>query len=437
MKKTLILALALLACASSLRAADVFTGVALTLNSKDGIYQKGDTVKVSARLVDECTAELELYVTDGGKKVLLQDIALSRDSTVVYSGVYDSPKSIMVFVRNKAKKSDNSGVGFMVAPEEFRPGFDEPADFMEYWDAQKKALRKSKCKVKLGSADPGDKYRDDYECWSITLPMPEGNPVHGYVACPAGAAPKSLPIVLFVHSAQPVTNKGSRASVKTALKYARMGAIAIDINAHGMPDDEDEEWYKQFREEIKDYQNRPLTTREDFYFRLMYLREVRALDYVCSLREWDGQRVLVYGESQGGGQACAIAGLDERVTAAVINVPAMTDWGGSLQGRQSGWSKAYGKAAKTELGQSILPYFDGANFLRHSRAKLFMVVGFIDETCHPACVYAAYNAALSEDKVICSYPWRRHVWKKDDPRRKEWESTVGKQRTKFIKDYLK
>ena len=77
--------------------------------------------------------------------------------------------------------------------------------------------------------------------------------------------------------------------------------------------------------------------RETYYFRGMYLRVLRAIEYMTSLPEWDGRRLLVVGESQGGGQAVAAAGLDPRVSAVVLNVPAMQDLGGARKGRLSGW----------------------------------------------------------------------------------------------------
>ena len=57
--------------------------------------------------------------------------------------------------------------------------------------------------------------------------------------------------------------------------------------------------------ELKNYRNRPVTDHKDFYFRLMYLRAVRAVDYATTLPLWDGKRILADGSSQGGAQAIA------------------------------------------------------------------------------------------------------------------------------------
>jgi len=62
---------------------------------------------------------------------------------------------------------------------------------------------------------------------------------------------------------------------------------------------------------VQPYQG--MESRSDFYFRGMYLRLIRTLDFLASQPEWDGKRILVIGESQGGGQALAAAGLDKEL----------------------------------------------------------------------------------------------------------------------------
>lgn len=46
----------------------------------------------------------------------------------------------------------------------------------------------------------------------------------------------------------------------------------------------------------------------------MYLRVLRALDYVKTLPEWDGKNLIVIGSSQCGAQAIVAAALDPQVS---------------------------------------------------------------------------------------------------------------------------
>lgn len=420
--------------------------VSLTINSETGVFAIGDTVKVYGSLNSPVNGLLTLKIYDGGtrhyktlgKSPLSQSLELTTLPKLIYQEVFNEPKSIILSVSG-IDKDTASMVGFIVAPEKFRPGYDVPSDFLSYWDKQKAWLRNTTPKVSLTPVEIKDsKDAAGYELFSIEISMPEGNPVRGYMAKPKNASEKSLPVALWVHAAG-VSGSWCRASASNALNYAKKGhgVIAIDFNAHGYPEDKPNEYYVDLENgELQHYSERPLIDKEHFYFRLMFLRELRALDYVCSLPEWDGKRVLVYGESQGGAQAEALAGLDKRVGAVVANVPAMTDFGGILQKRQSAWPPYYEQFADTPLGRNILPYFDGSLFLQFSRAKLFMVSGMIDETCPPAGVHAAYNAAASLDKQIHPFPYRWHSGT-NKPFDRKWNETIGKAREEFINEYLK
>ena len=133
----------------------------------------------------------------------------------------------------------------------------------------------------------------------------------------------------------------------------------------------------------------------------MFLRLVRAIDFLTSQPEWDGRTVVVSGSSQGGAQAIAAAGLDPRVTFFAAGVPAMCDHTGSLAGRIGGWPKFIETKEKSPPAEvvSAVRYFDAVNFAARTKASGFFTVGFIDVTCPPTSVYSAYNA-LNTKKAI-------------------------------------
>jgi cephalosporin-C deacetylase-like acetyl esterase len=128
----------------------------------------------------------------------------------------------------------------------------------------------------------------------------------------------------------------------------------------------------------------------------MFLRLIRAIDFLTSQPEWDGKTVIVYGSSQGGFQALAAAGLDERVTFICAGVPAGCDHTGVTVGRINGWPKLVPNDANGKPDAAALQtarYFDCVNFAQRARCKgAAVTVGYIDSTCPPTSVYAAYNA---------------------------------------------
>ena len=418
--------------------------VLLTINSEDGVYAKGDTIKIYGQLTEPLDKPLTMTIYEDGKRMyrttremsITMPIELDKEPKLIYTAVYQRTKAIIVSV--SAGTAEASMVGFIVAPEELRPGFEVPADFMRFWNEQKAKLRQTTPEVKLTAVKLKGEDAGKYLAYYVEITMPEGNPVRGYLAMPKGAKPKSLPIYMRTRSAG-VAGDWCHARVETALEAAKRGngAIGFDFNAHGYPEGLPNDYYVGLENgELKDYSIRPLVDRESIYYRLMYLRELRALDYLCLLPEWDGKRALVHGGSQGGGQAEALAGLDERITAVVATVPAMTDYGGIRQHRQSGWPAPYEKYAATELGESILPYIDGAMFLQFTKARLFMISGLIDETCHAGCVHAAYNVAISPDKQIHTFPYRWHSGT-NAPHDQRWNATVGKRCDEFIDEVLR
>jgi len=178
-----------------------------------------------------------------------------------------------------------------------------------------------------------------------------------------------------------------------------------------------------------------LTSRDDFYFRGMYLRLMRTIEFLCKQPEWDRKRVLVIGESQGGGQALVAAGLDKRVSAVVALVPAMCDWLGPLADREGGWPQPLKANLPREEIIKTVPYFDAANILKKSKATIFVEIGLIDVTCPPSSVYVAINRSRGR-KFILAVPYREHH-QPQNKMTKTWEETVYKPRINFITDFLK
>jgi cephalosporin-C deacetylase-like acetyl esterase len=153
--------------------------------------------------------------------------------------------------------------------------------------------------------------------------------------------------------------------------------------------------------------------------------------------EWDGRRILVIGESQGGGQAVAAAGLDSRVSCIVLNVPAMQDLGGARKGRRSGWPQPIENHPNLTMAQldATLPYFDGAQLIRHSQAEIYCEIGLVDTTCPPSAVWSSLNNAKGKKTINC-VPYRTHAWP-SGILRPQWEEHYLRPREAFINEYLK
>ncbi len=406
--------------------------IILKQTNETAIYKTGQKIKVSLFLKDRGADSVSIKIRKNySNKPDQQSVEFLGDTLIIFNEIVEGPLSVIFEASTQA---EIASIGMVVDPEKFKPGTNRPKDFDQYWKSEKKALRKVPLDIKTISVKESGK---GYNCFDIEINCTGDKPVRGYFAKPESAKPKSLPIVLYVHAAG-VKGSWCRSEPENALRYAKMGkgVLCFDLNAHGMLNGQPEDYYTNLENSVlKEYYFQGMESRNDFYFRGMYLRLIRTLDFLASQPEWDGKRILVIGESQGGGQALVAAGLDKRVTAVVATVPAMCDWGGTLVGRKGGWPQPFEKGGSSEKLMSTLPYFDAAHILKGSKATILTEIGLIDNTCPSTSVYAAVNQAKGK-KIIFAVPYRQHH-APSNYQKEIWEKSVYKQREAFIQDFLK
>ncbi len=300
------------------------------------------------------------------------------------------------------KLSATAGLGF--SPTKIPLSLPVPEDFDQFWADQKKQLAQIPADAKLTHVDHKDQ---SVQCFDVQVDCLGGAPVSGYLAKPRNAAEKSLPAILWVHGA------GVRSSsLSNAIKGAKANMLSMDINAHGLPNGKPGEFYQeQNAGRLNNYRHAGREDRETSYFRGMFLRLVRAIDFLADQPEWDGKTVIVVGHSQGGGQALVAGGLDERVTFIATGVPAICDHSGRAADRINGWPKLVPQSENGEPDSKILEasrYVDAVNFASRCKADAIMSVGFIDTVCPPSSCFAAYNQ-LQVDKQVINEPLMGHA----------------------------
>ena len=409
----------------------------LSINKESGVFGKGERAVVSCHADPVPFDSLHVRVLYNNKVCReFRLLPAAADFTVLEQAL-DSTCAVTVEVKEHTGKPE--AIGYVVAPEGFRAGYEEPADLMPYWDNLKKLLKALPMQVKTVPLEVPQQYQGKYTCQDVEINCLGPAPVRAYMAKPAGAKKKSLPIIILCRAAG-VSGNWCRCSVGECVGNAALGngALSLDINAHGMLNGQSDDFYRTLEGgQLRNYYEHNAADRETYYFRGMYLRLLRAIEYMTRQPEWDGRRILVIGESQGGGQAVAAAGLDSRVSCVVLNVPAMQDLGGVRKGRRSGWPQPIENHPNLSAEQldATLPYFDGALLIRHSQAEIYCEMGLIDTTCPPSAVWSSLNNAPGKKTVNC-VPFRTHVWP-SGPIASYWREHYLKPREAFINDYLK
>lgn len=396
----------------------------MTADRKDSIYQLGETVTftvTATREGSELPAGKIFYTIDdfGSNVIKKGNLPLSKDPQTLSAKMTNSPGFMRcrIVYYNENKKASSKTLAVAISPLEIKPSMDVPEDFDLFWKTQKEKLAEVKPESKLTEIKSKDANIVAYDVQFASL----GKPVSGYFAKQKDAKLKSCPIVLSVHGA------GVRSSsIHNAMRGAKAGMLSMDINAHGIPNGQPLEYYSKLsKSELKNYRHEGREDRETVYFKGMFLRIVRAIDFLTSQPEWDGKSVCVIGSSQGGAQALVAGGLDPRVTFIAAGVPAMCDHTGCVISRVSGWPRIVpvDKQGQADMKiANVAQYYDAVNFATRCSKEAIVSVGFIDRTCPPTSCYAAYNQ-LRGKKSVLNRPFMGHA-NPADVQKAFWDALV-------------
>ncbi len=375
----------------------------VTTDRAEPFYHRGETVTFTIGFTHKGEPVKDAQVKwkiskDGLEPPLQEGVGNPENGTFTVNGKLDEPG----FLQCQADVSipgESVTTGLAAAaidPNEIKPSLPPPDDFEAFWAGQKAKLAAIPLNIKL---TPVKSPMAGVEVFDVQADC-IGKPMSGYLARPIGAKPQSLPAIVLCHGA------GVRSSrLALATEWAGEGFLALDFNAHGLPNGQPLEFYENLQKtELNKYFLKNPQSRETIFFLGLFSRLMRAIDVLTSQQEWDGKNLVAEGRSQGGGQAIAAAGLDPRVTFFAAQIPAMCDHTGVVAGRNNGWPKLVpmtdGKPDEKSL--QAARYFDAVNFAARTKAGAFFTVGFIDVICPPSSGYAAYNA-ISGEKDIVNY----------------------------------
>jgi cephalosporin-C deacetylase-like acetyl esterase len=371
----------------------------VTTNHADATYRQGETVTFTITLTPPADAIIPWTITKDGVDPTTSGKAKLTNGTATVTGKLDEPGFLLC--RAGLTTADNKPLkahaGAAIDPLKIKPSMPVPDGFDAYWAGEKAKLAKVPMNPRLTPQASPSKNVEVFDLQADSI----GNPVSAYYARPVGAKPKSLPAILTVHGAG-VSNSG----LGSAAGWAADGFISMDMNAHGIPNGKPAEFYAALSNgDLKGYSTRGRESRDTIYFHDMFLRLVRAIDFLTAQPEWDGRTVIVKGSSQGGYQSIVAAGLDPRVTFFVPGVPAGCDHTGFKAGRINGWPKFIptGQTAPPGVVEAVR-YYDAVNFATRTKAAALFTVGFIDGTCPPSSVYAAFNAVQGRHDIFNDIP---------------------------------
>ncbi len=275
--------------------------------------------------------------------------------------------------------------GALVAPQKLTPSSPRPADFDLWWEAKIRQLHEIPVNAQLTVVDSG-KPTVDYA--KITMDNIKGAHIQGQLAKPAGAG--KHPALLILQWA------GGTYSLPPSrvVDRAAEGWLALNIEPHDIAFDQPQAYYTGLnRGPLGNFQSIGQEDRETSYFLAIYLSAYRALDYLTSRDDWDGKTLVVQGNSMGGQQSLAMAGLYPKITAVIAEIPSSIDVTGPEHGSAAGFPD-WARDAKAKNNPKILEtgrYFDPMNFAAHITVPALVAMGAYDETSPPVGIWRALN----------------------------------------------
>jgi cephalosporin-C deacetylase len=356
-----------------------------------GIYGAGERVGWTATLPEGSgAAALYRYVVrrDGGELLSTDTLDLRAGRGRIETSL-SGPGMVLVEVTPLTPDSTFGSpatggagrvlLGAAVEPTGIRPAEPEPADFDAFWAAKLKELEAVPMSPVVR---PGESGVPDVEYATVRLDNVRGSHVYGQLARPVGGA-KLPALVIFQWAGGPYPLQKSWVTDR-----ARQGWLVLNVEPHDVPGDLPQAFYDALPTLIKNYHTIGQHSRDESYFLRMYLGDYRAVEYLAGRPDWDGRTMVVMGTSMGGQQSFATAGLNPRVTALIVSVPAGADVTAPLHGR--GASYPFWDVDRPEV-LATARYFDPANFAPHITARALVAMGFIDEVARPTGIWAVYN----------------------------------------------
>ncbi|MRI00770.1 acetylxylan esterase [Kriegella sp. EG-1] len=304
--------------------------------------------------------------------------------------------------------SSYTTIGF--SPDKIKPTTTLPPDFENFWNKGKEELAAVAMQPVLTLMP--ERCTDKVDVYHVKLNNVKGK-IYGILTTPKKAG--KYPAILHVPGAGIRPYYGE-------VNEAAEGFVSFTIGIHGIPVNLEKSVYDDLRAgPLNNYQVFNLDDKENMYYRRVYLGCIRAVDFIESLEQFNGEDIGVTGGSQGGALSIIVAGLDKRIDYLAAFYPALSDMTGFLDGRAGGWPQIFvddftNKKEKIEVSK----YYDVVNFARFVKAEGWYSWGYNDNVCSPASTFSAYNIISAKKELHVFHETQHWTFPEQREQRNTW-----------------
>ena len=274
-------------------------------------------------------------------------------------------------------------------------------DFFAFWKEQTAYLRTIPLSISRSKLDlPYDRTFTTYE---ITYNTPDKTMIHAYFSVPTGQEDKKLPCVAYFHGG------GGRKTIYPDILATGVCCFAMDVRSQAGTSI-DQATYTH-TDNMGGLMSRDITDKHSFYMRNIYLDAIRAMGVIAQLTEVDPEKIVTFGQSQGGALSIVASALSGRAKKCYAAEPSYC----CLHERMELESGVFDYAAAflrvyphlTDKAFDTLTYFDINNMVSLLEINTDICLGLSDPVCLPKFVYSAY-AHVNAPKEIHFYPFVKH-----------------------------
>ncbi|MBX3029973.1 MAG: acetylxylan esterase [Chloroflexi bacterium] len=297
-----------------------------------------------------------------------------------------------------------------LAPEQLRtyvPDLSVPADLETFWTETLAETRAWPLDVTFVPVPTPIRL---IETFDVTFRGFGGTPIRGWLAMPRGAAGPLPGVVQYVGYG------GGRGHPHEHLLWAAAGYAHLVMDTRGQGanglrgDTADPDASGQPR--VDGLLTDGILSPETYYYRRVMADAVRAVEALRAHPRVDGTRIAVTGVSQGGGLSLATAALVPNLVGVMADVPFLSDFPRAIRIADTDPYLQIARYLAVHRDRIVqveqtLAYFDVAVLGRWATAPALFSVAFMDRTCPPSTVYAAYHH-YAGPKDIREYPFNDH-----------------------------
>ncbi|MFK7979293.1 MAG: acetylxylan esterase [Saprospiraceae bacterium] len=357
----------------------VFSTAQITISTAEpnATYQTGETAKFNVSSTTGGQVSYELFYDGTGFN------ENPIPSTIIASGTLNLQANIPQQISHQATEAGvvlcriNQNINLTAAaafsPFEIQPFEEEPTgiSFDQFWTNAKNEL----AGIDMAPIVTYNSENNEATIYNVSLGHIDGRRVYGYLSVPKNASGPFPAMVSF-----PAFGSGP-SGPNDGIVAGRAGVLHLSISIHNAaPPSIDP----------NAYQPNDINDPNTFYYRQAILAGVRSIDYLTSRPDCDVNKIGVMGESQGGGLAIMVAGIDDRVKLLLSSNPISCQNLGIKYDKASGFPK-YLQSGWTAQQENSVKYYDAAYFARRYNSPCRFYISYEDLTCPAAGSFSAFN----------------------------------------------